>query len=340
LVRGKLRIIKKVLNYLDRSSFKFSTCSMTYVYDRAECTGLGDRVGILMTLATLANLHDVQIAFEWCQDPSQVFPRLHKHIPQWKGYDYDMPEFIGRFWPHHDKLTIIADNFTSHQRESSYKVVWKNLAVPAEAGLHHVYTTAWKATQIPDKPVLDAENYKGHYRLVALAVQKHALAHNHRDLGLTELDYIVLHMRGPDNNTYQAFEGAHDPLSEMYCTRKVLKRLLKGVPQAHFRVVTNNAYWLDKHLQHPRLLVVVNATAYDDFALLLGAKAIIQHATYGWSAFSSVPAMIGQIPLITTLKRHMQHHRLGWFENYGGIPDEFHDCGQIPDFVQKVKARF
>jgi len=94
---------------------------MTYVYDRAECTGLGDRVGILMTLATLANLHDVQIAFEWCQDPSQVFPRLHKHIPQWKGYDYDMPEFIGRFWPHHDKLTIIADNFTSHQRESSEK---------------------------------------------------------------------------------------------------------------------------------------------------------------------------------------------------------------------------
>ena len=313
---------------------------MVYVYDRAICTGLGDRVGILMTLATLSAIHDIQVAFEWCQDPTQVFPRLHAHIPSWKGYDYNELEFISRFWPHHDKLTIITENFTIQQRQSTNKLVWENLPVPAEAGLDHVYTTAWKATQVPGKPVPDAATYKDSYKLVALAVKKHALAHNHGDLGLTEMGYVAVHMRGPDNNTYQAYEGAHDPFVDTYCTKKVLKTLLKNVPRAHFKVLTNNADWLKRHMQHPRLQIVENATAYDDFALLLGARAIVQHATYGWSAFSSVPAMIGQIPLITTLKRHMQHHRLGWFENYGGIPDEFHDCGQTYDFVRKVKARF
>jgi hypothetical protein len=193
---------------------------------------------------------------------------------------------------------------------------------------------------VPGKPVPDAATYKDFYRSVALAVKKHALAHNHEDLGLTERGYIVLHMRGPDNNTYQSHEGSHDPLDETYCTRKVLKRLLKSIPQAHFRVVTNNADWVKKFIQHPSLLIVENAAVYNDFALLIGAKAVVQHTMHGWSAFSSVPAMIGRIPLITTLKRHIQHHRLGWFENYGGIPDEFHDCRQIPDFVQKVKARF
>lgn len=313
---------------------------LIYVYDRPVCTGLGDRVGTLMTLATLASLHDVQIAFEWCPDPSVVFSRIHKHIPQWEGYDYDLPDFIGRFWPHHDKLTIITNNFTSNQKQSNHKIVWENLAVPAEAGLDIVYTTAWKATQVPGKPVPDAVTYKSHYRSIALAVKRHALAYNHGDLELTELGYIVLHMRGPDNNNYQPFEGAHDPLSERYCTRKVVKKLLKGAPLAHFRVVTNNADWLKKHLQHPRLQIVENATAYNDFALLLGAKAIVQHAMYGWSSFSSVPAMIQQIPLITTFKRHLQHHRLGWFDNYGGIPDEFHDCGQISEFIKKVVMKF
>lgn len=305
-----------------------------YVYDRPICTGLGDRVGILATLAALARLHGVRIVFEWCQDPSQIFSRVHKHIPRWSGYNYSVEEFVGRFWPHQDDLVLITDNLTHYQRQMVGRVVWEGLAVPGEAGLDHCYTTAWKALKVPNQPEFDANTFKNFYKLAARSMFNHALRHTP-----SRKKYIAVHMRGGDDNTYEAFPGVHDA-PEMYCTGKVLKAIMKNAPRARVFVLSNNVSWAKGLLKHKRLEFQETLGAFEDFALLLGASGIVQHAQHGWSAYSSNPAMLSGVPMITTYKPNQPLFRLDWFRDHGGVPDEFHDCNQIGAFVQKVGAVF
>jgi hypothetical protein len=316
-----------------------STCIMTYVYDRAVCTGLGDRVGALMTLATLARVHDVEVVFRWCGDPSEIYPTQRAFMPKWHGFDYNLTEFQRRFWPDSLQISMAYPNLTREQLESPYKIVWQGLRVPAESALDQIYPTAWMAVEVPGRPVPDPETYKESYRWVARSVMVHALAHNSNDLRL-EGGYIALHMRGPDDNTYSQHEGCHDS-PKLYCTTRVVNRLRKEIPRATIVVLTNNAEWAKQALSPKKVVISQDVDDYDDLALLLGAKAIVQHANFGWSSYSSNPAMIAGVPLLTTFRRRLvQEHRFNIFKNYGGIPDEFHDCEQIPEFVQKVKEKF
>ena len=93
-------------------------------------------------------------------------------------------------------------------------------------------------------------------------------------------------------------------------------------------------------LKHKRLEFQETLGAFEDFALLLGASGIVQHAQHGWSAYSSNPAMLSGVPMITTYKPNQPLFRLDLFRDHGGVPDEFHDCNQIGAFVQKVGAVF
>lgn len=303
-----------------------------YVYDRPICTGLGDRVGILATLAALARLHGVKIVFEWCQDPSQIFPRVRKHIPQFVGWNYSGEEFVRRFWPHQEDLVLVADNLTHYQRQMVGRVAWEGLAVPGEAGLDHCYTTAWKTMRVPGQPEFDANTFKNFYKLAARAVVGHGA-------GRRPDKYVVVHMRGPDHNNYNPFEGCHDA-PEMYCTKQVLKRVIKDIPSAKIFAMSNNVTWMKWLIKHKRIEYLEHRHDYDDFDLLLGASGIVQHALHGWSAYSSNPAMLAGVPMITTYKPNQPLFRLDWFRDHGGVPDEFHDCNQIGAFVQKVGAVF
>ena len=310
-----------------------------YVYDRAVCTGLGHRVGAMMTLATLARLHSASVVFPWCEDPEQVLPRhymqmLRKYIPLWHGYNYSLTEFHARFLPPEFPLAIVTPDLSPEQKESPHKVRWTGLEVPVEEGLDQAYTTAWKAVQLPDKPVLDGENYKQNYRWVARTVVVHAIIQN---INLIEKygRYIAVHLRGPDANTYDPFPGFHDH-PRHYCTPHVLKRLTKHIPGVPVVVLTNNVSWA-RNLMHDDANILTDTSEYDDFALLLGASAIVQHANHGWSAFSSNPAMMTGVPLITTYLRHLEHHRLEWFNNFGGIPDEYYSCDQTRKFISRAK---
>jgi hypothetical protein len=309
-----------------------------YVYERAVCTGLGDRVGALMTLATLARLHSVSIVFRWCGDPSEIFPSQHQHMPRWHGFDYNLSEFRQRFWPSalDEYIAFATPELSSEHKASKNKIIWNGLAVPAEAGLDQAYTTAWNAVQVPEKKVLDADRYQKTYRWVGRKVVLHAVR-NHPRL-IQDDPYIVAHMRGPDDNTYNSFLGCHDH-PKLYCTRSVLKRLLKRLPGVKVFVVTNNATWAESLISHGKLDILTDTSAYDDFALLLGASAIVQHANYGWSSYSSNPSMMSRAPMITTFKRHLQHHRLALLEAYGGIPSEFYDCTRIDEFVSEAYAK-
>jgi hypothetical protein len=260
-------------------------------------------------------------------------------MPRWHGFDYNLTEFRQRFWPALLDEYLLFDTpvLSPEHQSSSQKIVWQGLPVPAEAGLDHAYSTSWNAVQIPGRPTLDPENYKQNYRWVARAVVLQAFKMHPLIIDKNH-PYVVVHMRGPDDNTYNSFMGCHDD-STLYCTGKVIRRLLKRLPAVRLFLVTNNATWAGGLIQHRRLEILSDTSAYDDFALLLGASAIVQHANYGWSAYSSNPSMMSGAPLITTFKRHLQHHRLGWFENYGGAPSEFYDCTRIYEFVHEASIR-
>ena len=58
-----------------------------FLFDRAICTGLGDRVGTMLSLAALARHHSTTVAYLWCSDPSVVYPRVSQWIPRWTGWE-------------------------------------------------------------------------------------------------------------------------------------------------------------------------------------------------------------------------------------------------------------
>ncbi len=142
--------------------------------------------------------------------------------------------------------------------------------------------------------------------------------------------FILIHFRAPDDNT-----ESRDEIP--FCTREVVKALhASGV---FMKVVSNNhrfsMFWL-KGLTS--LQLVHSKSPYKDLRLALSAAAIVQHASTGWSSFTSVPAMAKNIPLINTFTG--SDHRFNFFEKYGKLPEEFYSCNQTGEFVQIAKARY
>ena len=307
--------------------FFHSCLSLEYVYDRAICTGFGDRMGDLMSLATMARLQSVRVVFEWCQDPSIIFSRVHQHIPKFNGWKYDLPEFMERFLPP-SEISIVS-NLSVEHKKSPYKVKYEGLPVPSEAGLNMVYTTSYDTFQLKaNVKRVDPHVYKNTYKSITLPIANH--------IKKGEDPYIVLHMRGPDHNTYTPFLNSHDHPS-LYCTKKVLRKIVE-IDIFKIYVITNNMKWLYSLIKpHQKLNVLNGTSAYDDFALLLGSSAIVQHALHGWSAYSSVASMMASIPLITTYKRTHEHHRYNILSQYGnGVPSEFYSCDQLHSFLSHV----
>ena len=100
-------------------------------------------------------------------------------------------------------------------------------------------------------------------------------------------------------------------------------------------VISNNYTHAVKALRGLRSTEVVHGgSALADMQLLLGASGIIQHASEGWSAYSSVPAMAKSIPLINTYNG--PGHRYKVFAHYGTVPPEFHTCAELDLFLSKL----
>ncbi len=68
--------------------------------------------------------------------------------------------------------------------------------------------------------------------------------------------------------------------------------------------------------------------------LALSAVAIVQHASTGWSSYTSVPAMAKGIPLINTFTGN--NHRFDLFSKHGEIPSEFYACHNIASIVREA----
>ena len=79
------------------------------VYARSLCTGLGDRLGMLLALAAVARAYNLtRVTMGWCVDPVGAFrnnPMHMHHIPGWTGYDYPLATLRERLHARPDRKT-------------------------------------------------------------------------------------------------------------------------------------------------------------------------------------------------------------------------------------------
>ena len=288
-----------------------------YLFDRGICTGLGDRVGTMLTLAALARIEGATVVFQWCNFHKGIFSQIRSHIPRWHGYNYSMVEFKSRFSLPAE--IILVESITAQHRTLPL-VQWTDVGVPAEDGSDSVYTIAWKTTRL-GRAQLSAREFKESYQTVAGFFAA--------SVAMEGQVYVAVHLRGPDNNTYY---GDMDNLS-LYCTGKVLKQLM--ALNVSLVAISNNVPWANE-LLGGRLRVSDGRSAYDDFSLLLGASGVVQHAWGGWSSYSHVPALASGIPLISTFRGSRHRHDL--FRAQGGLPREIYSCENRRDYVKAVAA--
>jgi hypothetical protein len=129
--------------------------------------------------------------------------------------------------------------------------------------------------------------------------------------------YIAVHLRGQDKRT------AFLTLQNDFQTHYVLANIPSGI---NVIAVTDDeelaAYYLDHYPQFLRLTDELPSREENDLrslGILMRAKAIIQHAENGWSAYSSVAAMARGIPLINTYTGP-GFNRLELFKSQGACP--------------------
>lgn len=299
-----------------------------YLFDRPICTGLGDRVGTMLSLAALARVENASIAFLWCNNPSMIPPGHRAMIPRWTGFTYNLDEFKSRFMPPNE--IVFVDNLSNPLFQALPRVIWKGLPLPAEQGSDSIPQNGWLTMRLPTATKLDyIDAFQSHYRNLARPIASAQVR------TWMQGPYILLHMRGPDDNTYAC------PLDgpDNYCTGKVIKglqRMRMGIP---IYAISNNLSWATDLLDGHVKLINETGSVYDSFSLLISAKAIIQHAWGGWSSYSSVPALISGAPMINTYDVNQKHHRFHVFRAQLGVPTNYYDCTQAPEFMQAIQAR-
>ena len=291
-----------------------------WVYNRTICTGLGDRVGAMLTVATLAYIANVDIEIQWCGDPQHTYAQINVFIPRWKGYNMPLAEFKKMFTiPANIRL---VEQFTSN---GSYSVSYTGNELPAEESLDQVYTLASRTTRL--LKMVARDDFIRAYHVVGSQFASQSPSP-------VRYDYVVLHMRALDRNTYDW--GEWNPSS--YCTRKVLQSLLRhGYP---VRVISNNVEWANEALyplNDTDGLTFSDTSAYQGMSLMLNALGIVQHAQQGYSSYSSVPSMAHGVPLLSTYKG--SKHRYIMYSELGEVPPEFHTCGQRKGFLMLLASR-
>lgn len=298
--------------------------SGVYLYDRPICTGLGDRMGLIFTLAALARLENATVVFPWCEDPTPVLQRLTRHIPRWRGYDYPRGELLLRFRIP-EEIQVVANVTGAY--DTLPRVRFEGVGLPAEQGLDAFPTTAWRTMRL-GRVVSSAEEFASAYREVTRGFV--VLTASLRPPQYPEGSYVALHLRGPDDNSYIPGEGAFE---DDFCTGRVVRALQrKG-----WRIVaiTNNASWANEHLPDS-LAIRAPSSAYDDMMLMANARGIVQHAHNAWSSFSTVPAMARGIPIITTFAGRSSF--LDTLQVVGGVPPGLYTCSRRRGFLNAIDS--
>jgi drug/metabolite transporter (DMT)-like permease len=261
-------------------------------YNRLLPTGFGDRISVYLSVAAAAATVGADVYVYWHDNPSDqrvctvcrlAFESIRPFV-QWPANLHVLRE-------------VDFEEETRHMDAIEFD----------KAGLlvsHHafdgIYTTAWKTFGLPSMlPQLSRDAFELSYRKVALEMRIECQSHECQPVNMSK--FIVLHFRGGDKMV---------PLSE-FNTVEVLRRIPGHVPVV---VVTDDDSRLNEMLSvaapyganitRLRQLPDELANRMRDFAVLLNATGIIQHAVNAWSSYSSVPAIMRGIPLLNTWIGH------------------------------------
>jgi hypothetical protein len=298
--------------------------AVDWLYNPPICTGIGDRLGTILALSALASLHNSSyvVHLEWCTQPERAVmsnPQFMRWIPGWTGYDFPIETL-------HATLTLPSNIrlYTSGRAPSRFDgLVLEEGTVPAWGAISQTSTLFCRALSMGER----TSDWTTHecetaYKKAGGQVQPVATPEE-------DLPYILVHFRSGDANTEARDERP-------FCTRAVLREL--HTAGLYMKVISNNHSFSMHWLQGlPSMHLVHSTSVFQDVLLALSATAIVQHASTGWSSYTSVPAMARGIPLINTFTG--DGHRFDMFASYGKVPDEFYSCHGLREFVLDVVER-
>ena len=308
------------------------------VYERVMCTGLGDRMGMLLALAAVARAYNLtSVTMRWCADPMHAVnnnPMHLKYIPGWTGFDCTL-EALHSHLHLPPGVRVILDNERAPSDTSLQITDRGSDRVPPMQGLpflpwlgHEVFAVVGRHTRVT------RAQFEAGYVTAARELVERTVSY---DDAAPVFD-VVVHLRAWNINTWSGHD--HDALGH-YCTRAVLTRLTEQLPQLSVAVLSQNVTWaravLGRTLRKRRLLLTPSYD-WEDFKTLLAARrGIVQHGSEGWSAFSSVPAIARELPLLNTYDAPGAEHRFDFFAQYAPVPQNWHRCRDLDAFLARLR---
>jgi len=267
-------------------------------------SGLGDRFGVYLSVAAIAHVTGHVAVCGWSNDPAA------------SKRDYAWRDIADRMrLP--AELRILDEaafrDFAQQHPAPLPEITFDGNALPATEGFDCVYTLAHRTMALAGFPI-SAEAMARAYRQVGRAWEVQ-VPYRKR---FNARRYVALHLRGSDRWIAPEHRLKH---FETHLVLESIPRKLDIV------AVSDDAELLDFYKAlFPRLIVPKRkhgGLTQDlvDLDIVMRAAAIIQHATEGWSAFSSVPAQAKGVPLLNTAVGG-DFNRLDLFAERGGAPPE------------------
>lgn len=243
-------------------------------FSRSVFSGLGDRFSILLCLAAFANLTNTDIYTYWYEE---IPHNNNKHrfyplstIKKYVKFPNNLHILSKKEF---DKIT-----FNMEDVDSGYSSIFDyNVCL---------YTDGFK--MFKEKYNITKETFISSYKKIISDFDINI------DTGINT-KYVVVHLRGEDKI---------DNIKN-YKTIEIIKNI--SLPLIFISNDNNLKSKIIKHTKNICLQknITKKSSTYKslyDFKLMLNSTGIIQHSPRSWSAFSSIAAMVRNIPLINTNK--------------------------------------
>lgn len=285
-------------------------------YNRSVCSGLGDRISLIFTVAALAKTMNATCYMFWCEE-------------NYGSYRYYAYMELMRYMVFPENIALLTQREFNIRAVEAQDIYFVGGELPASHAYDSVYTLASRTMVVPNYTV-GYNDFVSAYRQIGNEWGVHIPIMHVRH------PYIVLHLRQGDK-TESDLDTDLVVNSQTYCTFDILNKLREYKVQVV--LISDDADGKRKMLCHFGDILAVPANSgftkmqieMMDLAILAHSSGIIQHVTSGWSAYSSTVAMAKQIPLVTTLKSGW--NRLNDFHEKGGCPSELMKCDNVQTFL-------
>lgn len=280
--------------------------TICFLHDRPASTGLGDRFGVYLCVAALARISNSLCYSYWRNDAKSGPHRF---------YRWDIVRDAIRL---PSNLRILDEcsfrTLYDSQGLELRRIRYSGNELPSDEGYDCVYPLAHRALTFADSPVSQTDMENAYVQVS----REWSIEMTNRSMTFPD-PYVAVHLRGQDKRTQFL------TLQNDFQTHHVLANIPDGLT---IIAVTDDeelaTYYLNRYPQALRLPDDLSSREENDLrslGILMRAKAIVQHAENGWSAYSSVAAMARGIPLINTYTGP-GFNRLELFRSQGGLPPE------------------